>query len=305
MREAVERGPHKQALSRDALQHFAKEVAENVAVGQATVVNWDSIKDNPPTQLYISPVSVITHKNRGLRLILDLSLKLRLSNRDILPSVNDTMSKMAPKGALDQLEHALSCIIHAFAKAEDDKDVNYFMAKCDVKDRFWWMCCEDGKQWNFTYVLPQPEGNPIRLVVSTSLQMGWVESPPYFCLTSKTARDIAEVYTNTPVGSLPPHKFTHHMCGDAEASKLPKTSDTPTMLRYRLEVYMDDFMSVVIPTSQEQLYLVATAFMTGIHDVFASNITNKDDPISKIKFLKSKGQYSTLKTLLGYNFDGT
>jgi hypothetical protein len=178
------------------------------------------------------------------------------------------------------------------------------MAKCDVKDRFWRMCCEDGKQWNFTYVLPQPEGNPIRLVVSTSLQMGWVESPPYFCLASKMARDIAEVYTNTPVGSLPPHKFMHHTCGDAEASKLPKTSHTPTMLRYRLEVYMDAFMSVVISTSQEQLNLVATAVLTKIHNIFPSNITNKDNPISEIKIIKGEGQYSTLKILLGFNFDG-
>ncbi len=114
--EAVEHWPHKSALSQDALQHFAKEAAEKVAVGQATVVDWDSIKDNPPTQLKISPVAMIPHKLRGLRSILDLSLKLRLSNRDILPLVNDTMSKMAPKGALDQLEHALSCIIHAFER---------------------------------------------------------------------------------------------------------------------------------------------------------------------------------------------
>jgi hypothetical protein len=80
--------------------------------------------------------------------------------------------------------------------------------------------------------------------------MGWVESPPCFCLASETTRDIAEMHTNTLVGSLPPHLFTHHTCRDAEARKLPKTSDTPTILQYRLEVYMDDFMSVVIPTTR-------------------------------------------------------
>jgi hypothetical protein len=237
-------------------------------------------------------------------LILDLSFKLQLSNGGIFPLVNDTKIKMAPKGALDQLGHALSLIIYAFAEVEDDKDVKILMAKWDVKDGFWRMCCEDGKQWDFTYVLPQLEGNPIRLVVPTSLQMGWFESPPYFCLASKTARDIAEVYTNTPVGSLPPHKFTHHTHRDAEASKLPKNSDTQTMLQYGLEVYMDDFMSVVIPTSQEQLDHVATAVMTGIHNVFPSNITNKDNTISEKKLFKDKGQHSTLKTLLGCDLMG-
>jgi hypothetical protein len=62
---------------------------------------------------------------------------------------------------------------------------------------------------------------------------------------------------------------------------------------------MDDYMSVVIPTSQEQLYHVATAVMTGIHKVFPSNITNKDDPISGKMLLNGEGQYSTLKLSLG------
>jgi hypothetical protein len=121
------------------------------------------------------------------------------------------------------------------------------------------------------------------LVVLTSLQMGWVESPSYFCLASKMARDITEVYTNTSVGSLHPHKFTHHTRGDAEVSELLESFNTPTMLRYRLEVYMDDFMSVVIPTYQEQLDHVATAIMTGIHNMFPSNITNKDNPHQRFK----------------------
>ncbi len=75
------------------------------------------------------------------------------------------------------------------------------------------------------------------------------------------------------------------------------------MLQYGLEVYMDDFMSVVIPTSQEQLDHVATAIMTGMHNLFPSNITNKDNPISEKKLFKGEGQYSTLKTLLGLDFD--
>ena len=47
----------------------------------------------------------------------------------------------------------------------------------------------------------------IKLVVPTSLQMGWVEFPPYFCALSETGRDVAEQYIETPVGSLAEHKF--------------------------------------------------------------------------------------------------
>ncbi len=48
-------------------------------------------------------------------------------------------------------------------------------------------------------------------------------------------------------------------------------------------------MSIVIPTSQEQLEHVATAVMTGIHDIFPANIVDGNDPISEKKMLKRGG----------------
>ncbi len=150
-----------------------------------------------------------------------MSFSLRLKNGGILPSVNDTTIKMASKGALDQLGHALSRIIHAFAESDNTLDAKIFMAKWDVKDGFWRMMCKEGKEWNFVYVFPQQAGEPIKLVVPTSLQMGWVDLPPCFCAASETARDIAMEYANTKVGSLPEHKFTHYTQGDDEATQLP------------------------------------------------------------------------------------
>jgi len=76
------------------------------------------------------------------------------------------------------------------------------------------------------------------------------------------------------------------------------------MCRYCLEVYVDDFMSIVIPTSHKHLGHVATAVMTGIHDVFPANINKGDDPISEKKLLKGDSQYSLMKTLLQFDFDG-
>jgi hypothetical protein len=45
------------------------------------------------------------------------------------------MIKTAPKGAIDQLGHSLTRIIHAFAETEEDARI--FMAKWDIKDKFW------------------------------------------------------------------------------------------------------------------------------------------------------------------------
>ncbi len=63
-------------------------------------------------------------------------------------------------------------------------------------------------------------------------------------------------------------------------------------------------MSIVIPTSREQLKHVAAAVMTGIHDVFPADVVDGNNPISEKKLKKGEGQYSLFKTLLGFDFDG-
>jgi len=163
MAAAIARGPHESALSQEAIQHFTDEVKEKVACGQARVVNWDDIKCNPPPQLKISPIAAIPHKSKAFRSILDLSFRLRLEGEGMLLAVNDTSTKTAPQGAIDQIGHALKRIIHAFAEAGDDEKI--FMAKWDIKDGFWRLQCREGEEWNFSYVLPREQGHPIQLVV--------------------------------------------------------------------------------------------------------------------------------------------
>jgi hypothetical protein len=153
-----------------------------------------------PQKLKISPIAAIPHKSKDFRSILDLSFRLRLKNGGVQTSVNKSTKETAPAGAIDQIGECLSRIIHAFAEADDDTKI--FMAKWDIKDGFWRMDCAAGKEWNFTYVLPQEEGEPLTLAVPTSLQMGWVESPPYFCAATETSRDISTDYIETKVISL-------------------------------------------------------------------------------------------------------
>jgi hypothetical protein len=71
-----------------------------------------------------------------------------------------------------------------------------------------------------------------------------------------------------------------------------------------LEVNVNDFISLVIPTSQAQLRHVTNAIMEGIHYVFPPDNNDGNNPISKKKLLKDEGRYSTIKTLLGFDFDG-
>ncbi len=47
-------------------------------MGQAKLVLWDDIKDNPPPQFKVSPIMVQAHKSKAFRLILNLFFRLRL-----------------------------------------------------------------------------------------------------------------------------------------------------------------------------------------------------------------------------------
>ncbi len=178
------------------------------------------------------------------------------------------------------------------------------MAKWDIKDGFWRLDCKEGQEWNFAYVLPQPPGEPIRIVVPTSLQMGWIESPPYFCAGSETSRDVVEQYIEAPVGFRSPHKFESWVEGDEAYEALPECGPLDDPFKYKVEVYVDDFMNMVIPTTRQQLRHVSGGVMHGIHDVFPADANDENDPISLKKLRKKEGQYALTKELLGFDFDG-
>jgi hypothetical protein len=92
--------------------------------------------------------------------------------------------------------------------------------------------------------------------------------------------------------------------GDKDYNALPTKAAGNDPCRYGLEVNVDDFMSIAIPTLQEQLTHVGRAIMAGIHDVFPADIIDGNNPISEKKLLKGEGQYALFKTLLSFDFDG-
>ena len=105
--------------------------------------------------------------------------------------------------------------------------------------------------WRRTFVLPQDQGNLTKLVIPTLLWMGWAESPPYLCTASETARDVATWYINSPEGDLPTHKFLDFSMGDPDVNHLPETDDN-TAFRYFVNVYVENFIPMVIATLQRQ-----------------------------------------------------
>ena len=216
--------------------------------------------------------------------------------------MNSTSEELAPPESLDQLGHVLPRLIHAMAEAE--QDIPIFMAKWDIKDGFWRLMTELGSEYNSAYVLPQEAGKPPRIVIPTPLQMGWTQSPPFFCAAAETARDVAQDYAQTKVGSLPAHKFDAYTKTSQEYKALPSTSPTNEELLYLIEVFVDDFVGMCIPQNKIQLDHVSRAIQHGIHDIFPPDENDDEDPTSHKKLKKGDGAWAIRKDVLGWTLDG-
>lgn len=151
---AIAYGAHPSARIPEAAAACQAETLDKVAAGYATLVNWDSLKANPPPQLKISPIVAIPHKSRAYRMILDLSKGITL-NKIAHPSVNQTTDKtIAPSHSMHELGNVLPRLIYAAATAPDTLGPVLF-AKFDIKDGYWRMRVRDGDEWNFAFVLPK------------------------------------------------------------------------------------------------------------------------------------------------------
>jgi hypothetical protein len=132
--------------------------------------------------------------------------------------------------------------------------------------------------------------------------MGWVESPPYFCAASEMGRDMAVEYIETTVGGLPAHKF--EWWSDTLLAPIGDTGSMQPPLWYVLKVYVNDFISAIIPTTWKQIEHVTRGILHGIHNVFPPSGDEDCNPISLKKLRKGDGKYDTTKCLLGFEFNG-
>ena len=99
-----------------------------------------------------------------------------------------------------------------------------------------------GSEWNFAYVMPQEEDQPVRPAASNALQMGWKDSPGFLCSASETTRDVTEELSgfNSRQYCLLMHKFEHLIKKPTQES--PADPDvTPCVA---IKVFVDDFIAL-------------------------------------------------------------
>ena len=299
----LERGPHRSANCKKAVRQLRQETVEKIKHKYARVVKWGDIKNNMPKKLKISPVAMIPHKSKPFRCILDLSFNLR--HKGICySSVNERTKKLARPESMVQLGQVVRRLINVMAEHRHHGH-HFKFAKLDVTDGFWRMAVSDEDAWNFCYVLPSLQErkslDDIEIVVPNSLQMGWCESPPFFCSGSETARDIMEAIK---LQNLPPHKYEADMLRNVDPSDTVASVEGLVTL---LEVYVDDFIGATNNTAHTHLRQLSRAMLHGVHSIFPPpEVTghNGFDSIAFKKLVKGEGVWDVKKEILGWEFNG-
>ena len=303
--DLIKRGAHKSANSKNAIIQLRSETTEKIQHGYARIVKWGDIHNNLPKKLKLSPVAMIPHKSKKFRCILDLSFKLFLQGKEY-PSVNETTTKLAKPESMVQLGLSLKRIISTMVDNYDPA-VPFRFSKLDIKDGFWRCAVNDEDAWNFCYVLPSlhqtNDINDTEIVVPNSLQMGWCESPPFFCSSSETARDVIQSLLQQQ--QLPDHSFEKIMMENIPPPKEIETNeDKSTTL---LEVFVDDFIGATNTKSTQRLLHISRAMLHGIHSIFPPpSLTSHEggDPISEKKLNQGDGTWATTKEILGWIING-
>jgi hypothetical protein len=303
---ALLKGPHSSANAPDALEALLAETDEKVKNGYARVLRYRDIMKNMPKNLKISPVAMIPHKSRSFRTILDLSFRLRHLGK-LMESVNSATVKQAPAESMVQLGNCVQRIIALLADNYDPSQP-FLFSKLDIKDGFWRMAVNEEDAWNFCYVLPQAEAvtniEDILIVVPSCLQMGWCESPPFFCAASETARDVIEALLEEV--NLPAHPFEDQMVKDAKESAMSRLQAAAAFVNL-VEVFVDDFVGATNNSDRTHLQHFSRAMLYGVHSIFPPpDVTGHhgQDPISQKKMDQGDGTWSTTKEILGWLVDG-
>eukprot|EP00978_Attheya_sp_CCMP212_P043794 scaffold291972_cov60-Attheya_sp.AAC.1 len=158
---AIQKGPHTHARTPESISLIVEDVAFQVNAGFSHIITWDSIKDNPPAKLKVSPLAVVPQLNR------------KKGSRTLGPvvqvSVNDTSTTLAPTWPVNELGKVLLRLLDFMREVPANESIRF--AKIGLSNGFWHMIVPEADCWHFTYVLPDVPGAPIRLVIPHALQV--------------------------------------------------------------------------------------------------------------------------------------
>ena len=299
----MSRGPHKSA--RGERDFVFAEILDFCAQGYWAVLPYEVVKDWP--NLRVSPLGVVPQRDRRPRLIADYSFS----------AVNEETIALAPKEAM-QFGHALQRVIQTVVES-DPRYGPVYLAKIDIADGFYrvWLNLHDIPKLGV--VLPTSPGWPQLVAFPLALPMGWVESPPYFCVLTETACDLSNNRLRRRSSDEQPRGTMHRLEAVAATPPPDIVEEKPTYRPARdmqrqfrgrppvakVEVYVDDFLLMAQTDAQRRRVLRSTllAIDEVLRPLETSDPTHRKEPASVKKMLKGDAYWSTNKRILGWEFD--
>ena len=314
--QALRTGPHVSAMTPSGVELLWEDIQYQEKAGFVKIIPESALRRHDTQQLKVSRVAIVPQQNRRDRIILNLSAEVkfpatRRKKARIHPSVNETTAPAADQRAVKRLGSALHAILRfAF---EVDCTWEILWQKVDLSDGFWRMVVEAGKELNFVFEIPARPGDTQRyFVVPSSLQMGWTNSPPYFCTATEAGRLLLQriLAFSLDDGLDTPHPGEKH-CLSADILKgdwLP-----PLDLAVVAQVFVDDFVNGMagpvgrLSLGAEQRWL-ARATLHAVHAIFPPpevlDHQGGKDSISQKKVLKGDARFAPRKELLGLDVVG-
>jgi hypothetical protein len=324
-KHALEAGPHTSAMSPENIELIWDDIRYQEKDGFVHIVTEEQLGEISPPNLKISRVAVVPQTNRRGRIILNLSASVALPSyrpqgqrrriEPVHPSVNETTAPAADQSAAEALGTARNAILRFMFEVDPTWEIDW--QKVDLSDGFWRMIVEHGEAYNFVFQLPMRPGDTTRyFVIPAALQMGWKNSPAYFCLGTEGARELIRrlLALTFKTGIQKPHRHEGSCVAPPTELEAARRQDwtQPSACALFSRCFVDDFMNGLAgepsrsSRHQEQLWF-SRATMHAIHAVFpppdVTGCTGKDS-VSEKKLAKGDATFKVTEELLGFEFCG-
>lgn len=323
----IHRGCHESANEHS--EFLRDEMAEFIDAKSWLVLPYEIVKDLE--QIMFSPAAVKEERDRKPRLLCDHSWPW-----PGLLSVNDSTIAHAPPEAMQfgrTLPRFLYDVRHANPKFGPPR-----ANKNDVKDGFYRMLLKARDCLRLALVLPKYKDEMQLVGIPLACTMGWVQSPPTFCVMSETVCDLA----NQAIRSGQRPSETHRLeaqaacmddlerdslpqpreADDAEAydilKTLPGVEDLPTEPEHRAppsncafnrplgstDVFVDDFIQLG-QGGRKRMVALRGHLLEAVDQVLSKPLPGDQrlEAISLKKLLKGDGSWGTRKIILGWIID--
>ena len=313
---AVDRGPHPSA--NQYADFLTNEFEAMCDKGQWMVLPFSSVQDLP--NLRISPLGVVPQLERRPRTIVDYTFS----------GVNQDTVSTAPSESM-QFGHALWRLLHQLVYA-NPKFGPVHLIKVDIADGFYRLHLNPQAIPALGVILPalDPTNSEPLIAFPLTLPMGWVESPPWFCVATETGADLANhQLAQTPHQPLASAGSKQHrltvlantvpeppLLSPITTESLHSTTSPPSRLpqftsvaslRY-VDVYMDDYL-MAMQGSPTELQAGRDLLFRTIDSIFQpvqpDDPPSRQEPISVKKLRKGDAYWSTQKRVLGWDLDTT